>query len=96
MSSAINGNDTTSQNIFLKKCTKGTIEIEIGKEFSSITVRAVGELIQEGKGFCLSVNSLEQVEPFIRKLESNEQKQIAAAISEWNNAPIYIEFYEAL
>lgn len=78
------------------KCTSGTIIIELGKEFSNITIKAVGERIMYGEGFCLSIASIVQEKPLPKEIESNEQKQIAVAISKWESAPISIEFYEAL
>ena len=80
----------------LKKCTSGTVVIELDEEFSDITVSAVGELINRGEGFCLSIASIAQEEPSPRELELSEQEQVAAAIAQWESAPISIEFYEDL
>ncbi|GFH42494.1 hypothetical protein Hs30E_10450 [Lactococcus hodotermopsidis] len=80
----------------LVKCTSGTIVIGLGSEFLNITVKAVGERIKRGEGFCLSIASIVQEEPTSQRIEPNEQKRIATAISKWETAPFPIEFYEAL
>ncbi len=78
------------------KCTSGTIIIELDKEFSNITISAKGERINEGKDFCLSINSIAEEKPVYKQIDSGKQKRIARAIINWKDTPFKIEFYEEI
>ena len=74
------------------KCGKGDITIKLDGELSCITISAFGERILDYSGFCISVNSIKQVEPIEKKLSIEEKKVIVQAISNWASPTMPIEF----
>lgn len=77
-------------------CGKGDIEIQLDEDFSNIIIHAFGEMILDYKGFCISINSIQQIAPTIKKLSNEEKKKIAEAIAENDSLDRPIEFYEGL